>query len=496
MKLKRSSGILLHITSLPGKFGIGNFGEEAYRFVDFLIAARQSVWQLLPLGHTGYGDSPYQCYSAFAGNPLLIDPEMLVKSGWLDAKELKTNQNFSESEVEFGKVSEFTNSLLRKAALAFIAGADLVEKTKFKVFCKENRFWLSDYAVFMSVKQHYNGKPWWEWDREIKLRKGKSFDQLIHDLKDQANIYKVIQFFFYDQWGALKSYANRNGVKVIGDIPLYIAHDSADVWCHPENFWFDEELFPVRVAGVPPDYFSETGQLWGNPLYNWKQLEDDDFDWWVERVKANLFLYDILRIDHFRGLAAYWAVPFGEKTAVKGEWLPAPGKKLLDTISRRLGDLPIIAEDLGVITYDVEELRDSNKLPGMKILQFAFDSEEENDFLPHTYPRNCIVYTGTHDNDTSFGWYKSSKEQDKAVMREYFNPDEYDISWSFIKLAWSSVADLAIAPLQDVLRLGSEARMNLPGKASGYWKWRFKPGDIKQEHILKLAKITKTFGRI
>ncbi|MDP2424426.1 MAG: 4-alpha-glucanotransferase [Bacteroidales bacterium] len=496
MKLDRSSGILLHITSLPGKFGIGNFGEGAYHFIDYLIAARQSVWQLLPLGHTGYGDSPYQCYSAFAGNPLLIDLELLKKEGFLEASDLKTSQTFSTCEVEFGKVSEFVYPLLKKAALAFLASASLVERTKFEVFCYKNSYWLGDYAFFMAVKQLYGGKPWWQWDKEIRLRIGTSVDQLGQELETQVNIWKLTQFFFFDQWSALKSYANRNGIKIVGDIPLYVAHDSADTWCHPEMFWFDEVRNPVRVAGVPPDYFSETGQLWGNPLYNWAKLQEDGFDWWIERIKANFSLYDILRIDHFRGLAAYWAVPFGEKTAINGEWLPAPGKDLLETIKKTLGVLPIIAEDLGVITPDVEELRDSNHFPGMKILQFAFDSEEENDFLPHTYPRNCIVYTGTHDNDTSVGWYQASKEQDKQVISEYFNPDENDISWAFIKLAWSSVADLAIAPLQDVLRLGTDARMNLPGKPSGYWKWRYRAEHLTVEHALKLRKLTKIFGRI
>jgi len=328
------------------------------------------------------------------------------------------------------------------------------------------------------------------------LCREEAMENISHELSSSIQVLKVIQFFFYTQWIDLRSYANRNGIKIIGDIPLYIAHDSADAWRHYKNFWFDEKRNPVRVAGVPPDYFSDTGQLWGNPLYDWEFMKADKFSWWIERVKANFVLYDYLRIDHFRGLAAYWAVPFGEKTAIKGEWLPAPGKALLETIREELGELPIIAEDLGVITPDVIELRNGFNFPGMKILQFAFDSSEDNDFLPHTYPRNCIVYTGTHDNDTSLGWFVASKENDKQALRDYYNPDERDISWSFIKLASSSVADMAIVPLQDVLKLGSEARMNIPGTASGNWRWRFKNGDLKDELAVRLKKLTKTFGRI
>lgn len=496
MKLKRSSGILLHITSLPGKFGIGTFGDEAYKFVDFLITSEQKTWQLLPLGHTGYGDSPYQCYSAFAGNPMLIDLEILVKQGYLKEIELEINQPFNPGVVEYDKVYAHKMPLLTAAASRFLEKTSWAEQTKFEVFCQENIYWLDDYATFIAIKDKHDGKPWWEWNADLRLRKQEAIENIFSELNSSIQVLKVIQYFFYTQWIELRFYANRNGVRIIGDMPLYIAHDSADAWCHHDNFWFDKQRNPVNVAGVPPDYFSETGQLWGNPLYNWEYLKETDFKWWIERVKANFILYDYLRIDHFRGLAAFWAVPFGEKTAIKGEWMPAPGRDLLQAVKDQLGDLPIIAEDLGVITPDVIELRDGFGFPGMKILQFAFDSEEENDFLPHTYQRNCIVYTGTHDNDTTLGWYVSSKEKDKQILRDYFNPDERDISWSFIKLAWSSVADLAIIPLQDVLRLGSEARMNVPGTSSGNWKWRYQAENLKDEHALKLKKITKTFGRV
>ena len=495
MKFERSSGILLHITSLPGKYGIGTFGAEAHDFVDFLIASRQKVWQILPLGHTGYGDSPYQCYSAFAGNPMLIDCELLMKNGLLKETELDVKHTFSDSVVEYDQVHAFKMPLLLKAADRFLSRASLAEQTKFELFCDQNKYWLDDYATFIAIKQKNQGKPWWEWEKGLRMRENEALEKVAYELSGPLLAYKVIQFFFYTQWIDLKSYANRNGVSIIGDIPLYIAHDSADAWCHHNNFWFDKDRNPVSVAGVPPDYFSETGQLWGNPLYNWDYLKQNEFAWWIERVKANFVLYDYLRIDHFRGLAAFWAVPFGEKTAIKGEWLPAPGMELLRTIREKLGELPIIAEDLGVITPDVIELRDGFNFPGMKILQFAFDSDEENDFLPHTYPRNCIVYTGTHDNDTSLGWFVASKDKDKNALREYWNPDERDISWSFIKMAAASVADLAIVPLQDVLKLGSEARMNTPGTSSGNWKWRYKSIDLKDEHALRLKKMTKMYGR-
>lgn len=496
MKFKRSSGILLHISSLPGKYGIGTFGTEAYEFVDFLISSRQRIWQLLPLGHTGYGDSPYQCYSAFAGNPLLIDLEILVKQKYLTEAELETTLTFSESEVEYDKVHAHKTPLLEKAAERFKTHASRVERVKYESFCEQNEYWLNDYTIFIALKQKHDGKPWWEWDEKYRFWEKEKKDEIESGLNDSIFRNKVIQFFFYSQWVDLKSYANRNGIQIIGDIPLYIAHDSADAWRHHKNFWFDEQRNPVRVAGVPPDYFSETGQLWGNPLYNWEYLEENRFEWWIERIKASFKLFDILRIDHFRGLAAYWAVPFGEKTAVKGDWLVAPGKSLLDTIYYELGELPIIAEDLGVITPDVEELRDGFNFPGMKILQFAFDTAEENEFRPHTYPQNCVVYTGTHDNNTTKGWYRESSEADKQMVSDYFNPDENNISWSFIKLAMASVADMAIFPIQDLLDLDESARMNIPSVPSGQWKFRFKSGSLNDELIDKLVRFTKLYGRI
>jgi len=494
MKNERSSGILLHITSLPGKYGIGTMGREAFGFVDFLVAAGQKIWQILPLGHTGYGDSPYQCFSAFAGNPLLIDLDKLLEQELLTKEELPTD-SFSDAAVDFGQVFHYKFALLRKAYERFKTSNHEVRQLQFENFTKKNRFWLEDYAFFMALKNHFGGKAWSEWDKAVKTREADALERYRQHLADDIGFYRFLQFDFFRQWQELKAYANLNDIKIIGDIPLYVAGDSADAWSNPGIFDFDKKLNPVTVAGVPPDYFSETGQLWGNPIYRWDVLQEQGFSWWIERVKANLVLYDIIRIDHFRGLAAYWSVPFGEKTAINGEWIEAPGQELLEALYEALGELPIIAEDLGVITPDVVELRDGFDLPGMKILQFAFDSGEENDFMPHTFVKNCVVYTGTHDNDTTLGQFKSVGDSDRLLMKEYFAVDERDPAWSFIKLAWSSVADMAIAPLQDVLRLDTEARMNFPGKASGYWKWRYRKEMLKPEHARELLKITRLYGR-
>ena len=495
MKNERLSGILLHITSLPGPYGIGTMGKEAFEFVDFLVLSGQKIWQLLPLGHTGYGDSPYQCFSAFAGNPLLIDLDKLIEDGILEESELPKNLVFNDDKVDFGQAFNYKYVVLRKAYERFKASNNHLRQIQFENFTKKTSFWLEDYAFFMALKNHFGGKSWAQWERQVKTREPEALARYRQHLADEIDFYCFLQFVFDHQWQELKSYANLNDIKIIGDIPLYVASDSADAWSNPEIFDFDKNLNPRTVAGVPPDYFSATGQLWGNPIYKWDVLQQQGFSWWVERVKGNLILYDILRIDHFRGLAAYWAVPFGEDTAIKGEWIKAPGKQLLEALYKNLGELPIIAEDLGVITPDVVELRDGFGLPGMKILQFAFDSGEENDFMPHTFVKNCVVYTGTHDNDTTLGQYKSVKDADRQFMKDYFEVIEKDPAWSFIKLAWSTVANLAIAPLQDLLRLDTEARMNFPGKASGYWQWRYRKEMLKPQHAEELLKITRLYGR-
>ncbi|TVR43037.1 MAG: 4-alpha-glucanotransferase [Bacteroidia bacterium] len=493
--MERSSGILLHITSLPGKYGIGTMGKQARSFVDFLVAAGQKLWQILPLGHTGYGDSPYQCFSAFAGNPLIIDLDKLCEQGLLLTEELPVNEIFPDDRVDYGKVFQYKYALLGKAYQRFNASKDKTMKQEFESFCISNAGWLDDYAFFMALKIHHDGKSWTEWDKQIKLRRKDALERYREHLSDEINFYRFLQFLFYQQWLELKAYANSNNIEVIGDLPLYVAFDSADAWANPEIFDFDKTLNPRTVAGVPPDYFSETGQLWGNPIYDWSYLESRGFQWWIDRIKGNFLLYDILRIDHFRGLAAYWSVPADEKTAIKGKWIEAPGEAMLRAVYGALGEKPIIAENLGVITPDVEEMREKFRMPGMKILQFAFDSAEENEFIPHSYDKNSVVYTGTHDNNTTVGWFKHSPQEDKELMHDYFCLDEKDPAWSFIRLAWSTVSNVAIAPLQDILRLGEEARMNFPGKAPGYWTWRYQDHKLTRKHAEDLLKITKVYGR-
>ncbi len=495
MSMNRSSGILLHITSLPGKYGIGTMGHEAYNFIDFLVVSGQKVWQLLPLGHTGYGDSPYQCYSAFAGNPLLIDLEKLVEEALLDKHDLPDHIYFDEDQVDFGKVNDSKQPILYKVYENHKANPSQLRQFRFKSFCQQNKKWLDDYAFFMALKLHFKGVAWTHWAEDIKHRKQDALNYYQELLWDSIEYYKFIQYVFYKQWLELKSHANLNDIQIIGDIPLYVAYDSSDAWANPEIFEFDEHMTPRRVAGVPPDYFSETGQLWGNPLYNWEYIQETGFEWWLDRIEANFKLYDAVRIDHFRGLAAFWAVNYGDETAINGHWVQAPGKELLETINQKFGKLFIIAEDLGLITSDVVKLREDFDLPGMKILQFAFDSGEKNDFMPHTYNKNCIVYTGTHDNDTTLGHYIRSKDTDKDLMQEYFHVNANDPAWSFIKLAWSTVADVAIAPMQDILRLDSDSRMNFPGKASGYWKWRYSKAMLTTKHAEDLLRLTQLYGR-
>jgi 4-alpha-glucanotransferase len=495
MNKLRSSGILLHPTSLPGKYGIGTLGREAYRFVDFLKEAKQKLWQILPLGPTGYADSPYQCFSSNAGNPLLIDLDLLMEEGLLSKQDIEGLAGFPEGTVDYGRVIEMKYPVLRKASESFFKDASSAQKAAYHAFLKESSAWLPDYSVFMAVKEHFGQKPWYQWTPALKMKDEHALMPYYGMLNDKIEFQKFLQFIFFRQWTLLKEYANKNGILIIGDIPLYIAHDSVDSWAHAEIFQFDKEKDPVAVGGVPPDYFSATGQLWGNPLFNWDFLKKQGYKWWIDRIRANQVLFDIIRIDHFRGFAGYWSVPYGEKTAINGKWIPGPGKELFEVIRKELGEVPIIAEDLGVITDDVEDLRDSFSFPGMKILQFAFDSGEANDYLPHNFTKNCVVYTGTHDNDTAMGWITSAKPEDKKYMMEYIGKEGDFSCWDLIRLAWASVADTAVIPMQDLLCLGNEARMNLPGTTSNNWAWRAKGSDFEATLAKRLAKLTELYGR-
>ena len=494
---ERSSGILLHPTSLPGKYGIGSLGKEAYKFVDFLKKSNQKLWQIFPLGPTGYGDSPYQCFSSFAGNPYLIDFDLLIEQNLLTEEDLKdVNFGGNEEYIDYGAIYNQKYPLLRKAYENFKANGNKELKEKLETFKTENSSWLDDYSLYISLKNHFNGLPWNEWEDDIRTRKEAAINKYKAELANEIEYHNFIQFLFFTQWNNVKKYANDNGIKIIGDIPIFVAVDSSDAWANPEIFLFDPELKPVKVAGVPPDYFSATGQLWGNPLYDWDKLKELNYKWWVDRVKANLSTCDIIRIDHFRGFDEYWAVPYGDKTAENGTWCPGPRMDLFNAIKNELGELPIIAEDLGTMTQGVIDLREATGFPGMKILGFAFDSKEENDYLPHTYTKNCVVYTGTHDNDTLIGWFTKANEDDKQFARNYLNSrSDNEIHWDAIRGAWSSVANMAIAPIQDFLGLGSEARINTPGVASGNWQWRLKDGVLTDELAERIAKLTKIYSR-
>ena len=494
---ERSSGILFHPTSLPGKYGIGTLGKEAYAFIDFLKKSRQKLWQIFPLGPTGYGDSPYQSFSSFAGNPYLIDFDLLIEAHLLSEEDLR-DVFFGDNEeyIDYGAIYNQKYPLLRRAYENFKSSDNHEMKENLEHFKRENASWLNDYSLYISLKNHFNGLPWNEWAHDIKNREHGAMEHYKNELADDIEYHNFIQFLFFKQWGDVKRYANENGIKIIGDIPIFVAADSSDAWANPEIFLFDEERKPVKVAGVPPDYFSATGQLWGNPLYNWQKLKETNYSWWVERVRANLSTCDIIRIDHFRGFEAYWAVPYGDDTAINGQWEPGPGIDLFNAIKSQLGELPIIAEDLGLMTQGVIDLREATGFPGMKILGFAFDSGEENDYLPHTYTKNCVVYTGTHDNDTLIGWFQKAKEEDRQFARDYLNSRSDDeIHWDAIRGAWSSVANMAISPVQDFLGLGSEARINTPGVAAGNWQWRLKHGVLTDELAEKIAKLTKVYSR-
>ncbi|MBK6429936.1 4-alpha-glucanotransferase [Candidatus Amarolinea dominans] len=497
MRFPRSSGVLLHPTSFPGPYGIGDLGDAAIEWIEFLARHGQQLWQVFPLGPTGYGDSPYQCFSAFAGNPLLISPDRLLAAGLLDADDLADVPAFPAQSIDFGGVIAWKMTLLATAFDHFRARATAADRAALDAWCAENAAWLDDYALFMAVKSAHGGANWSTWTRDIATRQPAALTAWRRRAAAQVALQKFMQFVFFQQWAAVKAAANAQGIRIIGDIPIFVAYDSADAWANPELFYFDENGQPEIVAGVPPDYFSETGQLWGNPLYRWDVMQARGYDWWLARIQATLRVVDIIRIDHFRGFEAYWAVPFGEPTAVNGEWRKAPGADLFKTVRARLGDLPIIAEDLGFITPEVRALRDDFGLPGMRIVQFAFSSGPEDPFLPHNYVHNAAVYTGTHDNDTSVGWYRhSSTVEERDFARRYLARDGDDIAWDFIRVAWASVADMALTPLQDLLSLDSEARMNFPGRPSGNWGWRYQADDLSAELGNRLLELTYLYRRL
>jgi 4-alpha-glucanotransferase len=512
VKFPRCSGILLHFTSLPGRFGIGDFGPSAYEFADFLSAAEQKLWQVLPLNPTGYGDSPYQCFSAFAGNPMLVSLERLRDQGLLKASDLDIDlaslPPFPEDSINFGPVIQFRMKLLRRAAQSFFADADRSDHAAFNAFCESASAWLDDYALFMACKAAHGGIAWTSWDPPIRDRVPDAVTAWSKKLAPELQAYRYWQFQFFRQWEQLKAYCQQRSVRFMGDVPIYVAHDSADVWAHPELFYLNADGLPTVVSGVPPDYFSATGQLWGNPIYRWDLLAANGYQWWIDRFRATLSLFDMVRLDHFRGFESYWEVPGGESTAINGRWVKGPGEGLLSALQTSFGELPIVAENLGVITPPVEKLRQQFRLPGMSLLQFAFGTDPQGpSFRPHNYSRDLAAYTGGHDNDTTVGWWSSSgagdstrtpedvrKEHDFA--RAYLNfHDDSEINWVMIRAVLASVADIAIVPLQDVLGLGNSARMNLPGTVRGNWKWRCRPGALTSELSAKLRTFVTLYDR-
>lgn len=496
MMFTRTSGILLHPTSLPGGHGIGDLGQAAYDWVDFLQVSGQRLWQMMPLGPTGYGDSPYQCFSAFAGNPYLISLDKLVEEGLLAPEDLDGTPEFSPQFVEYGDVIPFKLEMLSRSFDHFREHGSDEQHDKLERFRESQGYWLNDYALYMACKEAHDGKAWNHWPEDLRKRDEKALVRWqIRHIDDVAkHIYW--QWLFYEQWLAVRRYANERDIQIIGDIPIFVAYDSADTWANAHLFQLDDEGNPTVVAGVPPDYFSETGQRWGNPLYRWKKMKKNGFAWWIERFKSTLDFFDIIRVDHFRGFEAYWEIPASEPDAVEGRWVKGPGQDFFDAIENDLGVLPIIAEDLGVITPPVEKLRDDNDLPGMKVLQFAFAGDAHDPYLPHNYAQDSVVYTGTHDNDTTLGWYKQSSEEEKDFIRRYLARPDDDIVWHLIRAAFSSAAMFAIVPFQDVLRLDSWARMNTPGKAAGNWAWRYTAEMVQPWVTPALCDMSRVYGRI
>lgn len=489
----RASGILLPISSIPSSYGIGTFSKEAYEFVDFLKEAGQTYWQILPLGPTGYGDSPYQSFSTFAGNPYYIDLEQLIEKGWLKKESCdKADTGDQEAYVDYEKIYRTRFQLLREA----FENSQIEKDPEFAEFAEKNKDWLLDYALYMAVKDEHKGKSWAEWEDDIRLRQKKAMDQYTKRLKDEILFYEFQQYLFAQQWKQLKAYAKEKGIQIIGDIPIYVAFDSADTWAGPELFQLDEKGMPTGVAGCPPDAFSATGQLWGNPLYRWDYHRQTGYEWWLRRISYCFELYDVVRIDHFRGFDEYYSIPYGNRTAEFGKWEPGPGYELFKVMKEKLGNKPVIAEDLGYLTPSVRKLVKKTGYPGMKILQFAFDESEKSDYLPYHYTTNSVVYTGTHDNDTTVGWYASLSRHDKEFLKKYLHiKNGKTVHLDLIRAALGSVSDTAVIPMQDYLGLGSEARINMPSTLGDNWKWRMKKGQISGELAKQVCELSRLYGR-
>lgn len=490
----RRNGVLMPISALSSEYGIGCFSKEAYEFADMLEQAGQSLWQILPLGPTGYGDSPYQSFSTFAGNPYFIDLKQLIDKGLLRPDECEPVKTAADAPIDYQRLYETRFDLLRKA----FERSGIREKPEYLKFCREQAEWLDDYALFMAVKQFNNGRSWELWEDGIRFRRPESVSEYRLKLSGEIEYYRYLQHTFFEQWQKLKLYANRKGIEIIGDIPIYVAPDSADIWANPDLFQLDAKGVPVAVAGCPPDSFSATGQLWGNPLYDWPAHKAEHYRWWIRRIAHCFKLYDIVRIDHFRGFDEYYSIPYGERTARHGSWCRGPGIELFEVLKEALGPLKIIAEDLGFLTESVERLLADSGYPGMKVLQFAFDSREDSDYLPHNYPRECVVYTGTHDNDTLKGWYETIKEEDRNMACLYMNrcPDDPGgMNWPLICLAMGSVADTCIIPVQDFLETGPEGRINTPSTLGGNWEWRMKRDAFDEALIQKIRVLTEVYGR-
>lgn len=492
--MQRCAGVLMSISSLPSPYGFGTIGKSAYDFADFLKKAGQKIWQILPVGPTSYGDSPYQSFSTYAGNPYMIDIDFLVRDGLLTEKDLEDREWGENPEaVDYAQIYQTRFEVLRCAFKRFKKS-----DVDYKKFVKENSSWLEDYALYMAVKKNNDMKAWTEWeDEDIKLRKPEAIEKYTKELKPEIDFWKFVQFTFYKQWNEFRAYVNGLGIQIMGDMPIYVAMDSADTWANSDVFWLDEDKQPVCVAGCPPDYFSATGQLWGNPLYDWDYLEKTNYEWWFARIKSASNLFDIVRIDHFRAFDSYYAIPFPAENAIGGEWLEGPGIKFFEKMKSAIGDFPIVAEDLGSLTDGVRQLLKDSGYPGMKVLEFAFDSGEENDYLPKNYTENSVVYSGTHDNDTIMGWFSTANEQDVAFARDYCNLNEEEgYNWGIIRTAYASVSKYAIIQMQDILGLGTEARMNIPSTLGGNWIWRINSEALTDELAAKLRALATTYSRL